>query len=74
VVTCRRRSQAAGSSSPTAPSRSTKQKLSFVAFHADCRHEIKPVRSGYRIVLTYKLSLGGDDADAIVLLPALSTR
>jgi hypothetical protein len=37
--------------------RGSKQALSFVAFYADCRHEVKPVRSGHRIVLTYNLRL-----------------
>lgn len=45
--------------------RSTKDRLSFVAFYADCRHEIKPVRSGYRIVLTYNLSVRGDTAGTV---------
>lgn len=45
--------------------RSSKNRLSFVAFYADCRHEVKPVRSGYRIVLTYNLSVCGDTAGAI---------
>jgi 2OG-Fe(II) oxygenase superfamily len=38
--------------------RSTKTSLSFVAFYSDCRHEIRPVTSGHRIVLTYNLHLG----------------
>lgn len=47
--------------------RSSKDRLSFAAFYADCRHEIKPVRSGYRIVLTYNLSLSvsGEPAGTI---------
>ncbi len=45
--------------------RSSKDRLSCVAFYADCRHEIKPVRSGYRIVLTYNLSVLGDTAGTI---------
>ncbi|HEX9699353.1 MAG TPA: 2OG-Fe(II) oxygenase [Acidobacteriota bacterium] len=40
--------------------RATKQPLSFIAFYADCRHEIRPVRTGYRIVLTYDLVLEGE--------------
>ena len=40
--------------------RATKQRLSFVAFYADCRHEVRPVKDGYRIVLTYNLRLVGD--------------
>ena len=37
--------------------RGSKQLLTFVAFYADCRHEVRPVRSGFRIVLTYNLIL-----------------
>lgn len=33
---------------------------SFVAFYGDCRHEVRPVRSGHRIVLTYNLLLHDD--------------
>ena len=33
--------------------------LSLVAFYADCRHEVLPVKSGYRITLTYNLLLHG---------------
>jgi hypothetical protein len=42
--------------------RGSKQSLSFVAFYGDCRHEVRPVRSGYRVVLTYNLLLGGETA------------
>jgi 2OG-Fe(II) oxygenase superfamily len=44
----------------TATYRSAKNALSFVAFYADCGHEIRPVRSGHRIVLTYNLLLRGE--------------
>ncbi|MGO9976539.1 MAG: 2OG-Fe(II) oxygenase [Solirubrobacteraceae bacterium] len=37
--------------------RGSKAALSFVAFYADCRHEVKPVTSGHRVVLTYNLLL-----------------
>jgi len=40
--------------------RATKQPLSFIAFYADCRHQIRPVRTGYRVVLTYDLMLQGE--------------
>jgi hypothetical protein len=40
--------------------RATQQPLSFIAFYADCRHEIRPVKSGFRIVLTYDLLLEGE--------------
>jgi 2OG-Fe(II) oxygenase superfamily len=31
--------------------------LSLVAFYADCHHEVRPVKNGYRVVLTYNLLL-----------------
>ena len=40
--------------------RPSKTELSFVAFYADCRHEVRPVTSGYRIALTYNLLVDGD--------------
>lgn len=43
--------------------RASKQQLSFVAFYADCRHEVKPVKSGYRVTLTFNL-LADCEADA----------
>lgn len=46
----------------TATYRSSKDLLSFVAFYADCRHHVRPVTSGYRVVLTYNLILEGDTA------------
>jgi hypothetical protein len=55
----------------TALYRASKQGLSFVAFYADCHHEIRPVRSGHRIVLTYNLLLrrGGDAATTAKAAP-----
>lgn len=44
--------------------RAPKKNLSCVAFYADCHHEIRPVQSGYRIVLTYDLVLEGESAGA----------
>lgn len=32
--------------------------LTFIAFYADCHHEVRPVKQGYRIVLTYNLIAG----------------
>ncbi|HVN13121.1 MAG TPA: 2OG-Fe(II) oxygenase [Kineosporiaceae bacterium] len=37
-------------------------RLALVAFYADCRHEVRPVTSGYRVTLTYNLLLDGDTA------------
>jgi aryl-alcohol dehydrogenase-like predicted oxidoreductase len=35
--------------------RASKDDLTFVAFYADCRHEVTPVKSGYRVTLTFNL-------------------
>jgi hypothetical protein len=43
-----------------------KKKLALLAFYADCRHEVKPVSSGFRISLTYRLQYRGA---ASTLLP-----
>ena len=43
--------------------RAPREELSFVAFYADCRHEVKPVKSGYRVTLTFNL-LADSEADA----------
>ena len=43
--------------------RAPKEELSFVAFYADCRHEVKPVKSGYRVTLTFNL-LADSEAEA----------
>ncbi|MFO1257730.1 MAG: 2OG-Fe(II) oxygenase [Gammaproteobacteria bacterium] len=32
-------------------------KLSLIAFYADCHHEVKPIKQGYRVALTYNLLL-----------------
>lgn len=46
--------------------RGRSSKLSLVAFYADCHHEVRPVKDGYRIVLTYNLLLSrtGKQAEA----------
>ena len=38
------------------------QALSWCAFYADCRHEVKPVEEGWRVVLTFDLVLPTDAA------------
>lgn len=35
--------------------RASREELTFVAFYADCRHQVRPVRSGYRVTLTFNL-------------------
>lgn len=50
----------------TATYRGSKTALSFVAFYSDCRHEVKPVTAGYRVVLTYNLILAEETAAAAI--------
>lgn len=40
-------------------SRGSASKLGMVAFYADCYHEVRPVKQGYRVVLTYNLIAQG---------------
>jgi hypothetical protein len=53
------------------------KKLNLIAFYADCHHEIKPVRKGYRVALTYNLVVNGaksaDDPVAAVIPAARLT-
>lgn len=35
--------------------RGSHEKLTFIAFYADCQHEVTKVKSGYRLVLAYNL-------------------
>jgi predicted 2-oxoglutarate/Fe(II)-dependent dioxygenase YbiX len=37
--------------------RGSRRDLTFIAFYADCQHEIRPVMRGYRVALTYNVSL-----------------
>lgn len=38
----------------------SESRLTFVAFYADCRHEVLPIKQGYRVVLTYNLIVEGN--------------
>jgi hypothetical protein len=40
--------------------------LVFVAFYADTRHEVLPIETGHRVVLTYNLVVSGDTTTALV--------
>ncbi len=35
--------------------RASTEELTLLAFYSDCRHEVTPVRSGYRVTLTFNL-------------------
>ncbi len=54
--------------------RGSKKYLSFLAFYADCQHEVRPVKEGYRIVLTYNLMLVGEEAKLRLAGAASTTR
>ena len=38
------------------------QSLRWLAFYADCQHEVRPVQEGWRVVLTFDLLLPQDEA------------
>jgi len=46
--------------------RGSATKLTLIAFYADCRHEVKPLREGYRVALTFNLLRSGDPVKAQV--------
>jgi predicted 2-oxoglutarate/Fe(II)-dependent dioxygenase YbiX len=49
--------------------RGSRSELQLVAFYADCRHEVRPVTGGARVVLTYNLlTQGVAAADHVLLL------
>ena len=52
------------------PSTSTPEnKLTFIAFYADCHHQVKIVTEGYRVAMTYNLILensGDDTAEPVI--------
>ena len=39
----------------------TAENLTLIAFFADCHHEVRPVKSGFRVALVYRLSLEVQD-------------
>jgi hypothetical protein len=38
----------------------SEDRLTFAAFYADCHHEVLPIKDGYRVVLTYNLTVEGN--------------
>src|SRR5882724_5197060 len=44
--------------------------VSVAAFYADCRHEVKPVKTGYRVTLTCNLLLEADPAGEVPAEPS----
>ncbi|HUD36288.1 MAG TPA: 2OG-Fe(II) oxygenase [Streptosporangiaceae bacterium] len=50
--------------------RASATEVSIAAFYADCRHEVKPVRTGYRVTLTCNLLLDSDPAGEVPAEPS----
>ena len=44
--------------------------VSVAAFYADCRHEVKPVRTGYRVTFTCNLLLDADPVGEVPVEPS----
>lgn len=44
--------------------------LSYAAFYADCQHEVRPLRSGYRLCLTYNVTLTQSRSKRGVVAPS----
>ena len=42
------------------------ERLTFIAFYADCHHEVRPVTEGYRVVLQYSLMFEGPAIASLV--------
>jgi predicted 2-oxoglutarate/Fe(II)-dependent dioxygenase YbiX len=49
--------------------RGSAKELGMIAFYADCHHEVRPVKSGHRIVLTYSLLFAKDRGAALSIAP-----
>ncbi|HZX69921.1 MAG TPA: 2OG-Fe(II) oxygenase [Rhodanobacter sp.] len=56
----------------TLRTRSSASRLGMVAFYADCHHEVRPVKQGYRVVLTYNLIVQGEAQAASVPTPVIT--
>ena len=52
--------------------RMVRDRLTLIAFYADCHHQVKPVTEGYRVALTYNLVL--ENAGIRTPFPALDAR
>jgi 2OG-Fe(II) oxygenase superfamily len=50
--------------------RAPSTEVSVAAFYADCRHEVKPVRTGYRVTFTCNLLLDSDPAGEVPVEPS----
>jgi hypothetical protein len=56
----------------TFPGAASGHELSYAAFYADCQHEVRPVRSGFRLILTYNLAIAGKRGKTRITAPSYS--
>ena len=54
----------------TFPGAASGYELSYAAFYADCQHEVKPLESGYRLCLTYNVTLAKSRSKKGVTAPS----
>ena len=47
-------------------------KLSFAAFYSDCQHEVRPLKSGYRLCIVYNLTLGRSRSKRAINAPSFT--
>ncbi|MCA9322999.1 MAG: 2OG-Fe(II) oxygenase, partial [Planctomycetes bacterium] len=49
------------------------RKISFAAFYADCEHDVRPLKSGFRIALVYNLCLARSRRKKTIAPPSFAT-
>ena len=55
------------------PGAASGYELSYAAFYADCQHQVRPLRSGYRLCLTYNVTLAKSRSKKGINAPSFGT-
>lgn len=55
----------------TFPGAASGHELSYTAFYADCEHEVRPVKDGYRLCLVYNLALAKTRSKKAIAAPCI---
>lgn len=55
------------------PGAASGYELSYAAFYADCQHEVRPLQSGYRLCLTYNVTLAKPRSKKGIKAPSYAT-
>lgn len=55
------------------PGAASGYELSYAAFYADCQHEVRPLQSGYRLCLTYNVTLAKPRSKKGIKAPSYGT-